>query len=484
MTCVERPTNAEHRVRALAALDLIGAPPEREFDALAALAAELLACPMGVVSIIDAERFTPLAASGIDAGPAPREHVFCNRTIVSGGEVTIADARQDGEFAASPLVTQAPHIRSYAGIAISAPDPDGGPRVPVGAVCGLDIQPRAFTAEQHAVLGHLKALAEALFDARALRVRAEKQSAALRRNDRVFRQAERLAEIGWWRLELADETLVWSDGIYRIYDIDPETPPELANAMDYFPENARATVAGALATTMETGAPFDIEIDFVSAKGVRRRVRSMGELELSAGRPVAVVGVFQDITARHALEQRLRRSASVDSLTRIANRAAFNTEMERWIAVARSDESPLELVLIDLDFFKHINDAHGHLAGDEVLRAFGRRLRRVHPTDAFAARVGGDEFALLLRGDAARRAAELVARLLVDLKMPVHAAVGIIPVSGTIGHATFDAGEDTLHAFVHRADTALYQAKRTERGTARAWGQLREGDRRDAVKAA
>lgn len=484
MIRIETPVEDQHRIRALAALDLIDAPPEREFEALAALAAELLACPMGVVSMIDADRFRPLAASGIDAGPAPREHVFCNRTIARSDAVTIADAHQDGEFAASPLVTQAPHIRSYAGIAISAPDPDGGPRVPVGAVCGLDVQPREFTAEQRSVLGHLKALAEALFDARALRVRAEQQSAALRRNDRVFRQAERMAEMGWWRLELADETLVWSDGIYRIYDVDPATPPELANAMNYFPEHARATVAGALATTMETGAPFDIEIDFVSAKGVRRRVRSMGELELGAGRPVAVVGVFQDITARHALEQGLRRSASVDSLTRIANRAAFNAEMERWVAAARSDGSPLELALIDLDFFKHINDRHGHLTGDEVLRAFGRRLRRVHATDAFAARVGGDEFALLLRGDAARRAPELVARLLADLKMPVHAAVGVIPVSGTIGHATFDPGEDTWHAFVHRADTALYQAKRTERGTSRAWGQLREVDRRGAVRAA
>lgn len=484
MNYVESPSVAEHRVRALAALDLIDAPPDREFAALAALAAELLACPMGVVSMIDAERFLPLATSGIDAASAPREHVFCNRTIACSESVTIADTSVDGDFATSPLVIDAPNIRSYAGIAISAPDPDGGPRVPVGAVCGLDIRPREFTIDQRTVLGHLKALAEALFDARALRVRAERQSEALRRNDRVFRQAERMAEMGWWRLELADETLVWSDGIYRIYDIDPGTRPQLATALDYFPEHARATVAAALASTMETGTPVDIEVDFVSAKGVRRRVRSMGELELSGGQPVAIVGVFQDVTARHALEQGLRRSASVDELTRIANRAAFNAELERWAAAARSEGAPLELALIDLDHFKQINDAHGHLVGDEVLRAFGRRLRRVHPTDAFAARVGGDEFALILRGDAADQAPALIANLLVDLKMPVHAAAGVIPVSGTIGHARFDPAEQGLHAFVHRADTALYQAKRTQRGTAQAWGRLRDADRRGTIRAA
>ncbi|MBM3929120.1 MAG: GGDEF domain-containing protein, partial [Sphingomonadales bacterium] len=239
-----------------------------------------------------------------------------------------------------------------------------------------------------------------------------------------------------------------------------------------------------LSQTMETGAPFDAETDFVSAIGVKRRVRVLAELEVQAGRPVAVVGVFQDVTARHALEQDLRRSASIDALTRIANRAAFTTTLERWVAAARTDGTPLELMLIDLDLFKEINDRHGHLVGDEVLRAFGRRLRRVHPTDAYAARLGGDEFAVILRGDAAARAPELVAKLVRELKMPVHAAAGVIPVSGTIGHATFDAADPGLHAFVHRADTALYQAKRRQRGTAQAWGQLRQGDRRDGVRAA
>ncbi|MFD1787764.1 diguanylate cyclase domain-containing protein [Sphingomonas floccifaciens] len=484
MNRLESPAATADRVRALAALDLIDAPPEREFEALAALAAKLLACPMGVVSMIDADRFLPLATAGGEGMSAPREHAFCNRTIAQSEPVTIADTTEDADFFASPFVTGAAGIRSYAGIAISAPDPAGGPRVPVGAVCGLDTQPRAFTAEQQAVLAHLKALAEALFDARALRVQAEAQSKALRRNDRIFRQAERLAAVGSWRLELESEAIVWSEGVYRIHDLTPGTPPPLSQALDFYPEYARALVSDGLARTMETGTPFDLETDFVSATGMKRRVRVMAELEVQGGQAVAVVGVFQDVTARYALEQDLRRSASVDALTNIANRAAFNVELERWVTAARADATPLELLLIDLDLFKQINDVHGHLVGDEVLRAFGRRLRRLHPTDAYAARVGGDEFALLLRGDAAIRAKELVAKLLADLKMPVHSAAGVIPVSGTIGHAAFDAGEDGLHAFVHRADTALYQAKRTQRGTARAWGQLRAGDRRDEVRAA
>lgn len=481
MKRTESPATAENRVRALAALDLIDAPPEREFDALAALAASLLECPMGVVSMIDADRFRPLATVGIEKAPAPREHVLCNRTIARTDSVTIEDALLDEEFAASPLV---PGIRSYAGVAITAPDPDGGPRVAVGAVCGLDVQPRRFTAEQQAVLGNLKTLAEALFDARALRVQAEVQSEALRRSDRIFRQAERLAEVGSWRLELDSETVIWSDGVFRIHDLPLGSPPPLSEALNFYPEHARAVVSAGLSQTMETGAPFDAETDFVSAIGVKRRVRVLAELEVQAGRPVAVVGVFQDVTARHALEQDLRRSASIDALTRIANRAAFTTTLERWVAAARTDGTPLELMLIDLDLFKEINDRHGHLVGDEVLRAFGRRLRRVHPTDAYAARLGGDEFAVILRGDAAARAPELVAKLVRELKMPVHAAAGVIPVSGTIGHATFDAADPGLHAFVHRADTALYQAKRRQRGTAQAWGQLRQGDRRDGVKAA
>lgn len=467
------------RLRALAALGLIDSPREREFDALAALVAQLLDCPIGLVSLIDRDRQWIKAASGTDLVETARKDAFCNHTIACEGTFVVDDATADARFCDNPLVTAGPEIRAYAGVPISSRDPQGG-RVAVGAVCAIDTVPRVFTPEQRTLLAHFATLAEALFDARALQAQAEAQSQALRRSDRLSRQAERIAEMGTWRLDLGDDSILWSEGVYRIHEVEPGSQPPLQAALDFYPEHARATVAGALAATIETGAAFDIEVDLITAQGRQRRVRSMGELELHGGQPTAVIGVCQDVTERHRIEESLRRSASIDELTRIANRAAFNSALEQAVEAARGGDPRLGLILIDGDHFKSINDSYGHLAGDDVLRAFGRRLQRIDPANSFAARLGGDEFGLIVKGPAAAEIGALVERLIVDLASPVHAAADVIPVSATIGYACLRKEDASVRDFIHRADIALYEAKRAGRGTARAWGGLRRGDRRAA----
>ena len=468
------------RLRALSALKLIDTPPEAAFDALATLAARLLDCPIGLVTLIERDRQWIKAAEGTDVTENTRRDAFCSHTIAGDGPLIINDMTVDARFAHNPLVTNAPSLRAYAGVPITARDPDGGAQVPVGAVCVLDIKPRSFSPAQRDLLAPLSALAEALLDARALQLQAEAQSDELRRTARVSRQAERIAEMGSWRLDLSDDSITWSEGVYRIHELDPGEGVPLQGALEFYPEPARALVSGALANTMETGAPFDFETDFVTAKGAKRRVRAMGELELKGGVPAAVIGVFQDVTGRHAVEESLRRSASIDELTGIANRAAFNAELEKAVALAQRGDERLGVILLDVDHFKQVNDTHGHLVGDDVLRAYGRRLRRVDPDNCFAARLGGDEFGLIVRGEGAARISEIVDRLLIDLRVPVRAAAGVIQVSATIGHACYRTEDTTLRDFVHRADLALYEAKRRARGTAYAWGDLREGDRRAA----
>lgn len=474
------PEREASRLRTLAALKLVDTAPEAAFDALATLAARLLDCPIGLVTLIQEDRQWIKAAQGAHVTQGTRRDAFCSHTIAGDGPLIIDDMTADTRFERNPMVTGSPSLRAYAGVPIAARDPENGTRVAVGAVCALDIKPRNFTPDQRALLAPLSALAEALLDSRALQLQAEAQSDELRRTARVSRQAERIAEMGNWRLDLSDDSITWSEGVYRIHELDPGKGVPLQGALEFYPEQARALVSGALANTMETGAPFDIETDFVTAKGRKRRVRAMGELELKGGVPAAVIGVFQDVTARYAVEESLRRSASSDELTGIANRAAFTTELERLVAIAKSGDERLGVIMIDGDYFKQINDTHGHLAGDDVLRAYGRRLRRVDPGKCFAARLGGDEFGLIVRGDAAARISEIVDRLLIDLRVPVRAAAGVIQVSATIGHACYRTEDTTLRDFVHRADLALYEAKRRARGTAYAWGDLRETDRRAA----
>lgn len=461
------------RLEVLDALGLIGAAPELDLEALTEFAARLIGTPMASISLIDSRDQHLLASFNMDRTPVPRGMTFCDRTIGQAGVMVVPDARQDRRFADSILVRDGPRFRFYAGVPLHVRS--SGQQAPIGALCVLDSEPRELGENERIALLRLGKLAEALIDARAaarealaLAQRTHDQAVVLGRKDRVFRQAERMAMIGAWSFDPTTETVEWSEGVRRIHEVADDFQPTLANALDFYPATARAVVSAALAHSLETGEPFDFEVDFDTAEGRRLRVRGLGEVEREDGRTVAVTGVFQDVTARHLLEQDLRRSAHVDALTGIANRAAFDQRLESAVARARAGESALTLVLIDLDGFKHVNDTLGHMAGDDVLRAHGRRLRGEWLTDSFPARLGGDEFALLVEGAATRDIDARVARLLDLFARPIPMGARTIRVGGTIGWAAFGAGMTNARDLIHAADTALYQAKRERRGTAKA----------------
>jgi diguanylate cyclase (GGDEF)-like protein len=177
---------------------------------------------------------------------------------------------------------------------------------------------------------------------------------------------------------------------------------------------------------------------------------------------------MQDVTEHWLLEEKLRRSADIDELTGIANRSAFNRALAEAIDTARRAATPLTLLLVDLDEFKAINDTHGHLVGDDVLRAVGQRLTELASSGSLAGRLGGDEFALMVTDP--ERNADLPAladQLLEALRQPVATSVGVVPTSATIGFARYEDCGGSLREFVHCADKALYEAKRERRGSVR-----------------
>ncbi|MFN3435311.1 MAG: diguanylate cyclase domain-containing protein [Sphingomonas sp.] len=464
------PYDEASRLAALHALALLDSEPEREFDAVVALAAELLGCPTALITLIDRDRLWIKARTTPGPSELDRDIAFCDRTIREAVPLIVDDLGTDPRFHDNPLVTEG-GMRFYAGTAIHVADGQGV-RQPIGTLCVLDTSPRSLNAAGDAALKHLASLAEALIAARRTALEAvriatagEEMVGRLARNDRIFRQAERIAMIGSWRLSLDDSTLEWSDNVFRIHGLPIGEVPPLSNALDYYPPHARAMVSETIARTIETGAPFEFETDLVTADGRLRRVRAAAEAETVDGAVAALVGVFQDITDRHALEVRLRRSADTDALTGIANRAAFDRELDAAMTRARADGSPLMLALIDLDGFKGINDSLGHDAGDEVLRLTGAALTQPWLRDCFAARIGGDEFAIIVT-DPARitRADQLRADIEAALRVTVEAGGITMTSAGSVGMALFDGDCHSLRDFARRADAVLYAAKRARVG--------------------
>jgi len=276
-----------------------------------------------------------------------------------------------------------------------------------------------------------------------------------------------MAEMGSWRLPVADSVVEWSEGAFAIHELPIESTPPLETALDFYPQDDRQRVSEALANTLATGHSFDLECDFVTARGNLRRVRSMGEVVLSNGTPGVIIGLFQDITERHRMEQALVRVSRTDYLTQLPNRAEFNRILDARLVETGTTGEEVAVLLIALDGFKQVNDTLGHAAGDEILRKVGGRLRASWLSGCFAARLGGDEFAVIVPSPVNRDAfKELLHRLLADLRLTAEGAGAPASVSATVGVAWSQGTSLPREELLRRADTALYSAKRTMKGTA------------------
>ncbi|KQT35269.1 hypothetical protein ASG29_03960 [Sphingomonas sp. Leaf412] len=467
------------RVEKLKSFSILDTPREDEFDTIVLLAQRLLGVPIALVSLLDDHRQWFKARCGLDATGGTRGDAFCSHAIMVEDMMVVEDTSRDPRFADNVFVTQDPHVRFYAGVPLRPRAEGFADDLPgIGTLCIIDTVPRVLTEADRRVLRQLAALVSSLIGARssaatALRLSNESRRHAdmMERQHLQLRQAERMAGIGSWRLDLTDMSLHWSDQVYAIHGLPPGEMPSVDTGLSFYPPDRRAEIAAMLTRASTTGDPFDFESDFYTADGLKRRVRSMGEAQMIEGRPAAIIGVFQDVTDRHAREQSLRLTADTDALTGLPNRACFETRLAQTMAAARHAGEPACLLLLDLDGFKAVNDTFGHAAGDEVLRLVADRLRRLAFSQAFVARLGGDEFAMLVtRPRDCARIEGLILNILRSLRHTVDRDGQRRGVTATVGAAFLAPDIATQADFTHRADLALYEAKRNRRGTARIHG--------------
>ncbi len=182
------------------------------------------------------------------------------------------------------------------------------------------------------------------------------------------------------------------------------------------------------------------------------------------------VWAFHDITAERELEDELRRLASTDYLTGALNRRAFELGFRGDVERAHRLGTPISLIMLDLDHFKRANDTHGHEAGDRILREVCRRISSVLREGDRLARLGGEEFAVLLIDTTLAQAQAVAERIrLAICTQPVD--VGLrVDVTCSLGLTIGNDGSDDRAGMMERADAALYQAKAAGRNCVRVFG--------------
>ncbi|MCA2981348.1 MAG: GGDEF domain-containing protein [Myxococcaceae bacterium] len=188
---------------------------------------------------------------------------------------------------------------------------------------------------------------------------------------------------------------------------------------------------------------------------------SIQELSLRVGRCIETAERLKTLTRER---DQLRALSTTDGLTQLANHRAFQDRLREEFRRAQRYDDPLTLVLMDVDHFKRVNDTHGHLAGDEVLRQVAEALRSAVRETDFVARYGGEEFGVLLPKTplaGALTVAERISRLVRGLRV---GRDGVIRVTASFGIAGLPGrGLTSPDQLLKAADDALYRSKREGR---------------------
>ncbi|MEO6204403.1 MAG: GGDEF domain-containing protein [Mycobacteriales bacterium] len=168
----------------------------------------------------------------------------------------------------------------------------------------------------------------------------------------------------------------------------------------------------------------------------------------------------------HLLLARLEQQSRQDPLTSLANRRAWDEQLQDCCARARAEDTSVALVLLDIDWFKEVNDRHGHASGDEALRQIATVLTQRAPKDSVIARLGGDEFALLLPGMTARQAVALAERVRADAQDQLVLGTEKVGLSVSQGVAAGHGQQALPSWLMSSADRQLYRAKVTRNAVA------------------
>jgi diguanylate cyclase (GGDEF)-like protein/PAS domain S-box-containing protein len=301
-------------------------------------------------------------------------------------------------------------------------------------------------------------------------IRFARLSRALRESEERWKFALEGAGDGVWDWNVQTDAVVFSPRYLEMYGYRQEdiVADEAAWQQRIHPED-RARVAedvhaylgGSTSAYVNEHRVFcrDGSVKWVLARG-------MIVSRDAQGRPLRMIGTHADITARKASEEQVRHLAHYDALTDLPNRALISDRLQQAVAKARRDGTVMAVMFLDLDQFKPVNDNLGHDVGDLLLKQVSQRLLSCMRESDTVARIGGDEFVVLLPQIEREQDAIVVAeKIRTALHQPFTIAGHRLQISSSIGIAAFPAHGSDDKLLLLNADLAMYHAKKNGRNS-------------------
>jgi diguanylate cyclase (GGDEF)-like protein len=464
----EPPDEAARRA-ALQALAVLDTPAEPEFDALVQAASIICGTPVSLISLVDAQRQWFKANHGLPGvHETPREEAFCAHAILQDGLFVVPDATRDDRFYGNPLVTAEGGIRFYAGAPLRLHDGQVA-----GTLCVIDRQPRQLDATQREALSCLALAAARALEGRHAGIALAQRNAFIDTTLAAIADAvlttDAAGQLTW--MNLSAETLLGSPGAdLRGLAVDAALPLRSAE-----PGSGWQTLLSAARRGERSQLPPDAVLDSartgpLAVEGSVSPLRAAGRQPPAGTATAGAVLVMRDTTeARRASSEVLHR-ATHDALTGLVNRGEFERRLRQLLATAPAGDAQHCALFIDLDQFKIVNDSCGHAAGDRLLQQIAGMLQASVRGSDTVARMGGDEFAILLL-NCPQAAAMALAQKICDRlegfrfatdgkRFQVGASIGLAPVGGALGNSA---------AVMQAADESCYAAKEAGRNRVMAW---------------
>jgi diguanylate cyclase (GGDEF)-like protein/PAS domain S-box-containing protein len=285
----------------------------------------------------------------------------------------------------------------------------------------------------------------------------------LRASERLRTEAESLAAMGSWEWRIGSEAFHASAEWRRVFGCS-DAPLTRSPVLELTPEVDREQVALALADSIETGEAYETEHRIIRpSDGKQRWVKVHAELfEDAEGRLLR--GFAQDITDRKRAESKLFELAHYDSLTGLPNRLLVLDRLQRALKRARRNASEVAVLFLDLDQFKKVNDTLGHDAGDLALVEAAKRLLHVVRDGDTVARIGGDEFVVVLDEFTSLGDVIAVATKVLDaFRLPLQVNGREFILTASVGAAVSPHDGSSAPDLMRNADTAMYHAKHSGR---------------------
>ena len=306
--------NEADRLTALRHLAIMDTPDEAHFDAICRLARDLFSVPIALVSLVEEDRQWFKAKCGTDLDGTARGIAFCNYTILSDDVLVVEDATCDPRFAANPMVHGEQAIRFYAGAPLIL-----RPGIHVGALCIKDRVARTFSPEQVRQLRDLAEIVVAHLRLHEAKRSEEAERSALQSARDTQRIAEMTASFGHWRIEVADRTITWSDGLASIFgrpmpeggriDLDTHMLVYHPDQRDFIRRSVEEMIAG---TRIEACNGFQGQRRVIRLDGAERivTVRSVPVRD-HTGKATSIYGVLLDVTEQTVAEERLHETGEL-----------------------------------------------------------------------------------------------------------------------------------------------------------------------------